>query len=346
MPAEQKEIERFLEVGAVVMLHTEPARKDGPRFKTVLRGWRKPSHLLLDRPKTDAGLLVALQEGMPIVVRFLHEGRACAFDSVIIDWDTRRNAPYLRITWPPEIQYVTFRKHERVKLQAPCTVSAGRTGTFEGEIRDLSLGGCAVICQEGPGENPSNVRLSFPLPDGIMVEEVRALVRNYRPGPEGVFLGLEFESNQERALNDILFFVTSRLERVGIPEKSSARVQVMVMDEDADFATRLRRCFERRNIDAFIITGTVEGLTHLRGVAPRALLINAGMKDLPAVHTCILLRKTKGFENLGLYLYGGDPARFASLPQEAGIARYFPPKPSLAPDIAFAVGQELDKNPD
>lgn len=345
MPAEQKEIERFLEVGAVMMLHTEPTRKDGPRFKTVLRGWRKPSHLLFDRPKTETGLFVALQEGMSLVVRFLHEGRACAFDAVIIDWDTRRNSPYLRVTWPAEVQYIMFRKHERVKLQAPCTVSIDNVGKFNGEIRDISIGGCGVVCPEAPGENPGKVRLSFPLPDGVVVEAVSALVRNYRHGADGVFLGLEFESNQERTMNDILFFVTSRLERAGAGERSGTRILVMVIDDNAEFAARLRRCFERRNIDVFIASGTVEGLSYLRGTGPRALLISAAMSDLPAIDTCRLLRRTKGFENLSVYLYGGDAGRLESLVHEIGVNRYFPPKPSLAPDIAFTVGQELEKSP-
>ncbi|NJL71613.1 MAG: flagellar brake protein [Candidatus Competibacteraceae bacterium] len=53
---------------------------------------------MLDRPKTDAGSFSALQEGQECVIRFIHEGMACAYNAHVIDWDTRRHNPYLRIT--------------------------------------------------------------------------------------------------------------------------------------------------------------------------------------------------------------------------------------------------------
>jgi len=309
----------------------------------VLRGWRKPAHLLLDRPKTESGLFAAMQEGSSCVVRFLHEGRACAFDAIIIDWDARRNSPYLRITWPTEVQYVLFRKHERVKLQAPCKVAFSGGREIEGEIRDVSAGGCGVECAEAPAEVPEKARLTFALPDGVTVENVGTVVRSVRRGADGVFLGLEFEPNQERAQNDILFFVTSRLERVSGHEKPGA--WVLVIDENADFASRLRRCFERRNTDVIVSANTLDGLLHLRGALPRALLISGAMRDLSAVDTCRLVRGSKGLETLNVYIYGGEAGQVEAAAREAGARKYFAPKPSLAPEMALEVGQEIERTP-
>lgn len=343
MAVEAKEIERFLGVGTILVFHTEPNRRDGPRHKTVLRGWRKPSHLLVDRPKIDSGLFVALQEGQQCVIRFVHDGLACAFDSVVIDWDTRRSNPYLRITWPQEIQYVQFRKFERVKFTFPCTVQTEDGAVFNGEIRDISAGGCGLVCPSFDRDEAKNVYLSFTMPDGVTVEGVKAEVRSQRKGADGMFLGVEYLPRQERALNDIMFFVTSRLDRSKGSDQPAPRV--LVIDSDGDFAARLRRCFERRNTDVICATGTLDGLCALRNTPPKALLVSAAMTDLPAVELCRLIRATKSLEDLQVYVYGGDPGQLEQLVRGVGANGYFPPKSTLAPDMAFDVSRELESKP-
>lgn len=343
MAVEEKEIERFFGVGAIVVFHTEPNRRDGPRHKTVLRGWRKPSHLLLDRPKNDSGLFVPLQESQQCVIRFVHDGLACAFDAVVIDWDTRRSNPYLRITWPQEIQYVQFRKFERVKMAFPCTVQSEDGAVFTGEIRDISAGGCGLSSPDFDRDNAKNVYLSFTMPDGVTVEGVKAEVRSQRKGQEGMFLGVEFLPRQERPLNDIMFFVTSRLDRSKGSDQPAPRV--LVIDQDSEFAARLRRCFERRNMDVICVTGTVDGLCALRNTPPRALLVSAAMNDLPAVDLCRLIRGTRSLEDVQIYVYGGDPGQLERLVGDVGASGYFPPKSTLAPDMAFEVSQVLESKP-
>ena len=341
MGCEAKEIERFLEVGAIMVFHTEPNRRDGPRHKTILRGWRKPSHMLFDRPKTESGLFAALQEGQPCVVRYLHEGLACAFDTIVIDWDNRRSNPYLRVTWPHEIQYVQFRKFERLRISFPCIVHLENGDPFEGEMQDLSGGGCGLLCTTFLKEPVRQVSLSFTLPDGTPVEKLKTEVRNQRPSGGGTFLGVEFLARQERAQNDIMFFVTSRLDRSKGSDQPAPKV--LLIDEDVEFASRLRRCFERRNTDVICATTTLDGLVQLRMSPPRALLVSAAMNDLPAVDLCRLIRKTKGVEDLHVFVYGGEAQQLESILLQSGANGYFPPKSSLAPDMAFEVGQMLEK---
>lgn len=339
MPAEQKDIERFLEVGSILILHTDPNRKDGPRHKTVLRGWRRGGHLLLDRPKTDMGMFVALQEGQTCVFRFLYQGLACAFDAMILDWDTRRSNPYLRVQYPQEIQYLQFRKFERVQVQceAAVTYPAGTRATAE--VRDVSIGGCGLFVAAAPPEDMKRVVLSFTLPDGVQVEAVRAVVRSARPIQGGYLLGLEFESDQERVQDDISFFVSTTLSREkagGMPVSP-----VLILDNDANETARLRRNLERQNIDVFAAATSIDGICRLRTVNPRVLLVSGAMTDFPAADLCRLVIDSGEFKQLHVLVYGGDPRVFEDGVKARGVHRYFPPSNTLAPDIAFEVGKLL-----
>ncbi|MFP4500690.1 MAG: PilZ domain-containing protein [Candidatus Hydrogenedentota bacterium] len=339
MPLAYKDLERFLEIGNTFILHTAPSCKNGPRHKTVLRGWRKGAHLLLDRPKTDTGMFVALQEGQPCVFRFLYEGFACAFDAIILDWDTRRSNPYLRVQWPSQIQHLQFRKFERVKIQTEASISYGGSNRVAGEIRDISMGGCGVFTRNRPPEGIKEIGLSFSLPDGMHLENVVSEVRTARPAPSGYFIGCEFKAGQESVENDISFYVTTCLSRGGGID--SVGRSVLVLESESDLAGRIRKNLERQNLDVFVAPTTIDGMCRLRTSAPDVLLISADMKDLPGIETCRLVKTTKDFDDLKVYVYGGDPATIEPQANKLGLDGYFPPSKTLAPDIAFEIGKSM-----
>lgn len=339
MSMEEKDIESFLEVGALLMFHTDPNRKDGPRYKTILRGWRKGAHVLLDRPKTDTGLFVAVQEAQQCVIRFIKEGQACAFDAIVIDWDARRNYPYLRITWPQSLQYVLFRKHERLKIELPCMVFFPDGTSSTGEIRDISAGGCGVVCTGSTPLELEQLKLAFELSDGVRVEDVQTTVRSVRKTNDGAMYGCEFMPNQPRVQNDITFFVTSRLEWRRSGEKTTG-VHVVLVGGDVDFVGRLRRGFERKNVEVVAAPGVVDALCQIRGTSTQALLVAEDLRDLPVANLCRLVRLTHGLERLPLFVFGGNGNARDSL-LESGATGYFPASPSLAPDMVFEIGKAL-----
>ncbi|MBI2435181.1 MAG: flagellar brake protein, partial [Candidatus Hydrogenedentes bacterium] len=127
------------------MVHTQPHRRDSPRFRSTLRGWRLQQHLILDRPRDNNGAYAVLEERSPCVIRYLRDGKACAFESQILSWEKHRSSPYLRIRWPHDLTFSTFRKHERVPLKLACTVVRQDGLKTTEELWDLSAAGCRLF---------------------------------------------------------------------------------------------------------------------------------------------------------------------------------------------------------
>lgn len=335
MPVEERHIERFLHVGTVVMMHTDPNRKDGPRHKTIVRGWNKPSHIMVDRPKTETGLFAALQENQNCVMRFLHEGRACAFDTMVLDWDTRRHHPYLRVTWPKSLQFISFRKFERVKVSIPCTVQWQANHATTEHIRDLSIGGCSVTAPRAVGKD-AELTLSFELPDGLALANVQAKVRNERQKGERYILGLEFKKGQESVENDLAFYVISVLDRVqGAPPDTRESKRLLVIENNTDLAGKVRHMFERRGWEVLIAYDTADGLSRLRMSSPTAVVVNQHLQDLCGVTVCKVLKGSRDFGRIPVFVYGAeDPALEAEV-KEAGGHGFFPQSKTMVPDMVI-----------
>lgn len=343
MAFEKRNVDRYLEVGSIVMLHTDVARKDGPRYRSVVRGWRKGSHVMLDRPKTDAGAFSALQEGQECVIRFIHEGMACAYNAHVIDWDTRRHNPYLRITWPKELQYISFRRHERLKVQLPCRITLQNGDPSSGEIRDMSLGGFGALisdhCEDG-----AIITLNFDLPDGTSVHDAKALVKSCRDVENGYFLGCEFQQDSGHASSDIDFYITSTMERRRAEQTDQKSVpRVLIIEFDEIMATRLKNAFEKRGLEVVVAGNTVDAFYRLRMTPPLGVVVSQTQPDLPGLVICRLIKSHRDMETLPVYLYGGDGPDLAQQAHAVHANGYFAPCVSLAPDIAFEVSDELKR---
>jgi c-di-GMP-binding flagellar brake protein YcgR len=343
MAFEKRNVDRYMEVGSVVMLHTDVTRKDGPRYRTVVRGWRKGGHVMLDRPKTDAGSFSTLQEGQECVIRFIHEGMACAYNAHVIDWDTRRHNPYLRITWPRELQYISFRRHERLKVQLPCRITLANGDPSSGEIRDMSLGGFGAQisdhCEDG-----AIIMLDFELPDGTSVHGAKALVKSCRETDGGYFLGCEFQQDSGHASSDIDFYITSTMERRRAEQTDQkAAPRIVIIEQEEAMAARLKSSFEKRGFEVIIATNTIDAFYRIRMTLPLGVVVSQTQSDLPGLVICRLIKSHRDLENLPVYLYGGDEAELAQKAHAIHANGYFAPCVSLAPDIAFEVGEELKR---
>ncbi|HOT49765.1 MAG TPA: flagellar brake domain-containing protein, partial [Candidatus Hydrogenedentes bacterium] len=134
MSADQ-DFEPYLQVGCPVAFHSDPFVKDAPRYSSVIRGWRRLSYVLVDRPRIGPHF-AAIRENQPCVIRFVRDGKACAFDSLVLDWDTRMHNAYCRVEWPREFKVVVFRRFERVKVELPSSLFF-RGGEDSGTVVDL-----------------------------------------------------------------------------------------------------------------------------------------------------------------------------------------------------------------
>jgi len=341
MPEQEKDVERFLVVGNAIMFHTEPNRKDGPRHKTVVRGWRKGDHILLDRPKSPLGGHVPLTENQPCVMRFLIEGRACAFDSYVLNWEVSRQHPCMRIRWPKSVQFVNFRKFERLRVQFPCNVQWADGGATDEEIHDISIGGCRIHASRGCPEG-STLGLTFALPDGARLEELKSQVCSVRQEGERYLLGCRFTEGQEYEVNDVAFFVTSTLDRQRFAESEERAVQrILIMDDNEEIGSRLKRRFEQRGFETLLAGNVVDGLCRLRLLPPCAVMVSQTLKDLPGLTICRIIRNLEEFKTTLLYLYGGEDRGLPDSAREIGVDGYFPPVITMAPDMVLAASQAL-----
>jgi len=342
MGIEARNVERVLAVGAVAVLHSEPHRKDGPRFKSVVRGWRKGAHLLLDRARHESGSLAALNEGQPCVIRYLHEGQACAFDSMVLDWDTRKHAPYMRVAWPEQIEFMSFRRYERVKVMIPVRFTGASGEVSEGEMVDLSIGGCGL---EGrtPVEAGSRIQMDFTLPEGRLLEGIKAVVKSGRPSKSGHFLGCEFQGGQMAVESDVAFFVSRLLELQRQDSGDTMERRVLIMEADPKMSAKLRKQLERQQFDTVMAGNLIDAFHRFRAAPPSAVVVNQHFADLAGTEVCRILCQASEHEAVPVFLYGSEADDFEAQAEASGAAGAFPKCPSMAPDLAFALSQKLGK---
>ena len=318
MDMQDKDPEPFLAVGCAVMFQADPLSKESPRYSTVIRGWRKPSYVLLDRPKVS-GRYAVIRANQQCVIRFVREGTAYAFDSTVLDWDTRQHNAYCRVEWPKEVQLAPFRKFERIKVQLPCKMFIGDT-VQDGQIEDLSIGGCRVRLAD-PLLTEVSAEISFTLPDGYAIDRVQCAIRNIQMPGDKVCVGCEFLKGQACVESNIAFFVATTLERKGV--RGVEAENILIIDENPVQAMELRRLLQERGYGVLIATETLDGLSRLRVAPPGALLVNQAQHDLAGLSTIRLVKTTRGLESLPVFLYNAEGAGLEEEAKQLGVLRCF-----------------------
>jgi len=336
MGDELTDVERYLGVGCPISFDSDPSQKSSPRYSSTLRGWRSPAYILIDRP-TVGGRSAPVQENQPCVVRFVHGGRACAFDTVVLDWDDRQHNSYCRISWPESVHTVSFRKAERVRVNVPCDLQV-QGSAVQGRLVDISTGGCRLYV-EPPHAVGTEALLSATLPGGRAIEHVQCVVRDVHEGPDGKpHTGCEFVRGQVTVESDIALFVAESLGR-GQQEASDAP-RVLVIEQDPKRAMVMRRLFESRGIETVLTTGTVDGASSLRLSHVQAAVVSQTQDDLPGALTVRLIKRTRGLESLPVFLYGGDGEDLAAQAREAGVTQHLAAGMNV-PEIVGEVAKHL-----
>ncbi|MBN2312245.1 MAG: PilZ domain-containing protein, partial [Candidatus Hydrogenedentes bacterium] len=279
-------IEKSLEVGKAVIFHAEPQRANGARFKTFIRGWQKGSYILLEVAALQTKL-PRLREAQECVLRFLSRGNACGFSSTLMDVGPGAYNSYIRVAWPHDVTIVRVRQHERVEAHVPCSIARASGAEGRGEIQDLSAGGCRLVTGHAIAKG-EQVRLSFRLSDGTVVDGLRAIVRSASHLGAEHALGCQFEYDDESLSQDIGFYVLSTVERLRGELPSTPRV--LILDKDADAAAGLRQALEEVGYDVVVATDVVDGLFLLRMTVPGVLLVRSGLVPLNGLQVCQLVR--------------------------------------------------------
>lgn len=299
-----------------MVFHGDPGHQNAPRYLTLLRGWRKPHYLLVDRPKVS-GRYVLIHENQPCVMRFISGGAACAFDSSVIDWDSRQQNPFCRIAWPQEAAVVGFRKNERVPVRIQCEWESNGE-KHDGILKDISIGGCCLRAPSSPTVN-SEIMLSFRLPNGAHLDAVRCAVQSIRETKQQYHIGCAFTGGQVSAENEIAFFVMSGFNRAD--RDKDRKTRILIISDNEDITLPLKNLLEFKNVDPVFATTTLDGLCRLRMAEPQAVCLDQAQHDLPGIETARMLRVTRGFEKLPIFILDLEGERKEA--DDVGIAGWF-----------------------
>lgn len=340
MPNQQVDVERFLAVGQVAVVQTEPNRKDGPRFPTTFLGWRKGRVILIEHPRTPEGREVAFRDGHPIVLRFIHEGQACAFATEILDWSGGRDSQ-VRLRWPITVEILVLRRFDRIPFEGPVTVKRVRSPAVQGKFVDLSAGGCGISVDEEITKG-ENLHLGFCLPDGAVISGLEVTVRMARQAAGSTLLGCEYGPGQEQARNDIGLYVMAVLAHgrgANNRAAGAAAQRVLLVEHSLDTAEKFRRLLARHNIEALVTTNVVDTFYTVRAVSLHGVAIAHDLPGLNGLEVCRLIRQARGLESLPLVLYGGDS--LAAEAARVGASRWLPASSSLLVDLVLELKRAM-----
>ena len=327
---EEDQIEKLLQVGMMVMVHTDPEYHTERRYRSFVRGWHRPVHIVIDRPQT-ANRPAPLREAQPSVIRFAVEGRACAFDTHIMDWENKHDAAYCRVAWPEKVEVANFRKHQRIPVVLPCTIELHDGQHIKGEIQDLSIGGCRIRA-ESQVEEGFEAKISFILPDGSPLENVVTIIRSAHPINGECLLGCQFTEGQESVNDGISFCITAMLDDERTHGNKRGTDHILIIDDNPESSKALRETLEGEKWNVFTAANTLDGLMRLRLLPPVALVVNQNQNDLSGTDITRLIKSSRGYEFLPIFILGSSDMNMKEGAIQAG-ARAFFKKPYDIQDI-------------
>ncbi|MCC6698926.1 MAG: PilZ domain-containing protein [Candidatus Hydrogenedentes bacterium] len=324
-----EDVEQYFEVGRAVVLHIKNIQAAEGRVRTYIRGWQRGAYLLLDIPApSHSG--AALRVGAECSLRFLAEGNACGCDSEIQALGSGANFSYVRVNWPQAVSCVRVRKHERINLHTLCTVRMDNGDDFEGELVDLSAGGCKILVPS-PMLRHEHLLVHFELPDGSVIENIEVDVCASGRTSDGAWIGCEYHDPEESVLYDIEFFVATTLARLRADRHGANHV--LIMEPDPKQVNELRLSLTDAGYEVTLAPGAVDGFFWLRLSRPAILLADANQETISGADVCKIVRSTRQFKNLPVIIYGGD-AQAERDARGAGADMYFASTRDTKPIIA------------
>jgi c-di-GMP-binding flagellar brake protein YcgR len=314
----QESIENHLEVGAVAVLSFDVENKNATRYKSTIRGWTRGGYIVLDMPSANDKPF-RLSHMQPCVARFVVKGRACGFDSKVLEGQGAAQ-PYLHLAWPEKVEIIQMRRYERIDVACPCVINLASGDLLHGAVRDLSAGGCRMEAKVGLRVD-ERFLLTFSLPDGRRVEDVPTQVRNARRLEHQALYGCQFLDLPDIVRDDIEFYITAKLEQ--LRSGTLAGSHVLIADSVIERAWPIHEAIESFGFYAFTTAGVLDLFYRLRFAPPAVLLISADQRDAHVADLIRIIHAASGFEKMPIIVYGGGGGTAAEL-STAGACCYFP----------------------
>lgn len=311
------------------------------RYRTAVRGWREGQEVILDCPVFE-NLPLALMRNEICVVRFIAEGNACAFQTAVLGKPTRE-LPCFPVAWPEEVETVQVRRHERVDVAAPCTVTAQDAAEVLGRVCDLSQSGCKLYAHACFPVS-AVLTLSFTLPNGVRLDQVQAIVRRVHASGRGSLLGCEFQELPEGLREGIELFVADvvNTRRKSLYDEGDG-LRVLIVRQRCQRATALAEVLNRLGCTTVVAEGAVDGFHQFQRNTPHIVLITDDQEELAPLDICRAMKHARKEDNLIVMVCGNKPPEdMAFQLQSVGGDRYLtcPATPEEVADCVLARATE------
>jgi c-di-GMP-binding flagellar brake protein YcgR len=191
-----------MQVGEMLQLQARDG-EDSRRMQVKLIGYLPGVSLLVTTPKVGDKVMI-IREGQPYVVRMMIGNRIVGFATTVLR-SCARPFPYLHLAYPGEVEQITVRKAQRVRVKLFASLkNANPDFQFEkrrtATIVDMSTAGALMVANQPLGEVGDAVTVNCALKIGGAEKllSVPAFIRNVHVGPseehgEGSYYhGLEF----------------------------------------------------------------------------------------------------------------------------------------------------------
>ncbi|MFC1773143.1 flagellar brake protein [Pseudomonadota bacterium] len=190
-------------VGEHLQLQTRDGHDDR-RLQVRVVGYMPGASLLVTTPKVGDKVMI-MREGQPFVVRMMIGNRIVGFATTVLR-SCSRPFPYLHLSYPDEMEQITVRKSQRVKVKLFASLKNDNPDyqfkkPHPATVVDLSIEGALVVSSEQLGDEGDKISLNcvFKVGAAEKLLALPAIIRNIQMGNsdeygEGSYYhGLEFK---------------------------------------------------------------------------------------------------------------------------------------------------------
>ena len=182
------------------------SEKNQIRCKSRVLGWLPGEFFIIEGPRHDNKEIVA-KPGETFVIRYIHDGMIYGFHSGLVRRVLAPNVLWF-MSYPNIVETRSLRRHRRLSVLIPAAV----TGIDDSkcQITNISMDGARLICPKSTElSSKESLILSFMLPDGNQIKELKTAVRNVEAEDEKEIVGVEFDADQKEFRESIAIFVES-----------------------------------------------------------------------------------------------------------------------------------------
>jgi len=197
-----------IQVGESLQLQTRDG-EDSRRMHVKLIGYLPGASLLVTTPRV-ADKVMIIREGQPFVARMMVGNRIVGFTTTVLR-SCSRPFHYLHLSYPEEMQQITVRKAQRVRVKLFASLqNANPDFQFDkphpATIVDISTSGALMVSSEQLGEigDRVTVNCAFKIGNAEKLLSLPALLRNVHveqseeSGEDSFYHGLEFELKEQQ----------------------------------------------------------------------------------------------------------------------------------------------------